>query len=183
MHRKRCAGNVVVFEDDRAGLTGRFHAGADRCVEDLIPRHRAPCAVEEAKETETCGRCPITDDGVGRHGSETVAAASTPVPQLLTVLEPTWTVGAFSIAVPAIRHSILRTAGRMLVADDRVGSADVIVVSGESKEPDHWKLPVSFTAGWLLELQSSPVIRIRRNASSPIAVHLMKIRLLDLSEN
>jgi len=37
-----------------------------------------------------------------------------------------------SIAVPAIRHSILRAAGRTLVVDERVGFADIIVVSGES---------------------------------------------------
>lgn len=37
-----------------------------------------------------------------------------------------------SIAVPAIRHSILRAAGRMLVINDRVGPADIIVVSGEA---------------------------------------------------
>jgi hypothetical protein len=36
------------------------------------------------------------------------------------------------IAVPRIRHSILRAAGWMLVVDDRVGSADVIVISGDA---------------------------------------------------
>lgn len=38
-----------------------------------------------------------------------------------------------SIAVPAIRHSILRAAGRMLVVNEGVGAADVIVVSGEAE--------------------------------------------------
>jgi hypothetical protein len=37
-----------------------------------------------------------------------------------------------SIAVPAIRHSILRAAGWMLVINDRIGPADIIVVSGEA---------------------------------------------------
>jgi len=38
------------------------------------------------------------------------------------------------IALPAIRHSILRAAGRVLVVSDPVGSADVIVISGEAEE-------------------------------------------------
>ena len=38
-----------------------------------------------------------------------------------------------SIAVPAIRHSLLRAAGRTLVANECVGSADIIVVSGEAE--------------------------------------------------
>src|SRR5579863_3915597 len=38
----------------------------------------------------------------------------------------------FSIAIPAVRHSILRAAGRALVIDESVKSADIIVVSGES---------------------------------------------------
>jgi hypothetical protein len=37
-----------------------------------------------------------------------------------------------SVAVPAIRHSILRAAGWTLVVNERVGSADIIVVSGET---------------------------------------------------
>lgn len=37
-----------------------------------------------------------------------------------------------SIAVPAIRHSILRAAGRTLVVNESVGLADIIVVSGEA---------------------------------------------------
>ena len=37
-----------------------------------------------------------------------------------------------SIAVPSIRHSILRAAGRALVVDERVGSADIVVISGEA---------------------------------------------------
>lgn len=36
------------------------------------------------------------------------------------------------IAVPAIRHYILRAAGWTLVVNERVGSADIIVVSGEA---------------------------------------------------
>jgi hypothetical protein len=40
-----------------------------------------------------------------------------------------------SIAVPAIRQSILRAAGRMLVVNERIGSADIIVVSGEGDGP------------------------------------------------
>ncbi|HZC22688.1 MAG TPA: hypothetical protein VE866_05060, partial [Candidatus Binatia bacterium] len=41
-------------------------------------------------------------------------------------------LAGFSISIPAARHSILRAAGRALVVDDRVKSADIIVVSGES---------------------------------------------------
>lgn len=37
-----------------------------------------------------------------------------------------------SIAVPVIRHSILRAAGWTLVVDERVGAADIIVVSGDA---------------------------------------------------
>jgi len=37
-----------------------------------------------------------------------------------------------SIAVPAFRHSILRAAGWMLVINDGIGPADIIVVSGEA---------------------------------------------------
>jgi hypothetical protein len=37
-----------------------------------------------------------------------------------------------SIAVPAIRHSILRAAGRTLVVNECAGLADIIVISGES---------------------------------------------------
>jgi len=37
-----------------------------------------------------------------------------------------------SFAVPAIRHSILRAAGWTLVVNDKVESAEIIVVSGES---------------------------------------------------
>lgn len=37
-----------------------------------------------------------------------------------------------SLAVPAIRHSILRAAGWALVVNEHVGSADIIVVSGEA---------------------------------------------------
>ena len=37
-----------------------------------------------------------------------------------------------NIAVPAIRQSILRAAGRTLVVNERVGFADIIVVSGEA---------------------------------------------------
>jgi len=37
-----------------------------------------------------------------------------------------------SIAVPTIRHSILRAAGRALVVDERVGSADIVVISGDA---------------------------------------------------
>ena len=38
------------------------------------------------------------------------------------------------VAVPAIRHSILRAAGRMLVVNGHVASADIIIVSGEAAE-------------------------------------------------
>lgn len=38
----------------------------------------------------------------------------------------------FSIAIPAARHSILQAAGRALVVDEPVTSADIIVVSGEA---------------------------------------------------
>lgn len=41
-------------------------------------------------------------------------------------------LAAASIAVPAIRHSILRAAGWTLVVNECVGSADIIVVSGEA---------------------------------------------------
>jgi hypothetical protein len=37
-----------------------------------------------------------------------------------------------SITIPAVRHSILRAAGQALVVDERVKSADIIVVSGEA---------------------------------------------------
>jgi hypothetical protein len=37
-----------------------------------------------------------------------------------------------SMGAPAIRHSILRAAGHMLVVNEPVASADVIVVSGEA---------------------------------------------------
>ena len=39
------------------------------------------------------------------------------------------------IGAPEIRHSILRAAGSMLVVNERVGSADIIVVSGEGDGP------------------------------------------------
>ena len=39
---------------------------------------------------------------------------------------------AVAIVVPAIRRSILRAAGRTLVVNECVGSADIVVVSGEA---------------------------------------------------
>lgn len=41
-------------------------------------------------------------------------------------------LAVFSISIPAVRHSILQAAGRALVVDERVKSADIIIVSGES---------------------------------------------------
>ena len=41
-------------------------------------------------------------------------------------------VALASIAVPAIRHSILRAAGRRLVVNECTGLADIIVISGEA---------------------------------------------------
>jgi hypothetical protein len=44
-------------------------------------------------------------------------------------------VGALSIALPPIRQPILRAAGRVLVVNDRVEPADVIVVSVDADGP------------------------------------------------
>jgi hypothetical protein len=41
-------------------------------------------------------------------------------------------LAVFSITIPAARHSILQAAGRALVVDDPINSADIIVVSGEA---------------------------------------------------
>lgn len=41
-------------------------------------------------------------------------------------------LAVFSITIPAARHSILRAAGRALVVDEPVKSADIIVISGEA---------------------------------------------------